>query len=71
MYDDYFSYCVYYRKSSIKPPPPPPPGSLFNLEKMTVSVLHKDLEYKVDKLKYKTIQGHAAEDENQIQTSSW
>ena len=47
MYDDYFSYCVYYRKSSIKPPPPSP-GSLFNLEKMTVSVLHKDLEYKVD-----------------------
>ena len=48
-----------------------PPGSLFNLEKMTVSVLHKDLEYKVDKLKYKTVRGHAAEDENQIQTSSW
>ena len=67
MYDDCFSYCVYYRKSSIKPPL----GSLFNLEKMTVSVLHKDLEYKVDKLKYKMVRGHAAEDENQIQTSSW
>ena len=67
MYDDYFGYCVYYRKSSIKPPP----GSLFNIEKMTVSVLDKDLEYKVDKLKYKTVWGHAAGDENQIQTSSW
>jgi len=43
MYDDFFSYCVYYRKSSIKPPPAPL-GGLFNL---------------------------AAEDENQIQTSSW
>ena len=48
-----------------------PPGSLFNLEKMTVSVLHKDLEYKVDELKYKMVGGHAAKDENQIQTFSW
>ena len=46
------------------------PGSLFNLENMMVSVFHKDLEYKVDKLKYKMVGGHAAEDENQIQTSS-
>ena len=27
-------------------------GKLFNLEDYMVSVLHKDLEYKVDKLKY-------------------
>ena len=70
MYDDYFSYCVYYCKSSIQPPPPRG-GRLFNLEKMMVSVFHKDLEYKVDKLKYKMVGGHAAKDENQIQTFSW
>ena len=29
-------------------------GDLFNLEKTTVSVLHKELEYEVKKLKYKT-----------------
>ena len=46
-------------------------GGLINLEKMTVSVLHKELEYKVEKLKYKKVGGHAAEDQNQIQTSSW
>ena len=34
---------------------------LFNLEKTTVSVLHKELEYKVEKLKYKKV-GDAAED---------
>ena len=28
-------------------------GDLFNLEKTMVSVLHKELEYKVEKLKYK------------------
>ena len=28
-------------------------GGLFNLEKTMVSVLHKELEYKVEKLKYK------------------
>ena len=54
----------------------PPPhqgggGRLLNLEKMMVSVFHKDLEYKVDKLKYKMVGGHAARDENQIQTFSW
>ena len=27
---------------------------LFNLKKMIVSVLHKELEYKVEKLKYKS-----------------
>ena len=35
-----------------------------------VSVLHKELEYKVEKLKYKIeVLGHAAENQNQIQTS--
>ena len=36
-----------------------------------VSVLHKELEYKLGKLKYKKVGGHAAEDQNQIRTSSW
>ena len=45
-------------------------GGLINLEEMTVSVLHKELEYKVEKLKYKKVRGHAAKDQNQIQTSS-
>ena len=36
-----------------------------------VSVLHKDLEYKMEKLKYKKAGGHKAEDQNQIRTSSW
>ena len=31
-----------------------------------VSVLHKELEYKVEKLKYKMVGGHAAEDQKQI-----
>ena len=34
-------------------------------------VLHKELAYKVEKLKYKKVGGHAAEDQNQIRTSSW
>ena len=45
---------------------PPPPGAylfqapltgggLLNLEKTKVSVLHKELEYKVEKLKYKKV----------------
>ena len=46
-------------------------GGLFNLEKMMVSVLHKELEYKVEKLKNKKVGGHAAEDQNQIRTCSW
>ena len=29
-----------------------------------VSVLHKDLEYKIEKLKYKKAEGHTAEDQN-------
>ena len=36
-----------------------------------VSVLHKDLEYKVDKLKYEKVGGHAAEDQKQIWPFSW
>ena len=35
-----------------------------------VEVLHKELDYKVQKLKYKTVGGHAAKDENQIWTFS-
>ena len=34
-------------------------GGLFNLEKMMVSVLHKELEYKVEKLENKKVGGHA------------
>ena len=33
---------------------------LFDLEKTMVSVLHKEIEYKVDKLKYKKVRSHAA-----------
>ena len=29
-------------------------GALFNLEMTMVSVLHKEVEYKVEELKYKT-----------------
>ena len=38
---------------------------------MMVSVLHKKLEYKVEKLKYKKVGGPAAEDKKQIRTSTW
>ena len=31
-------------------------GGLFNLDTMMVSVLHKELEYKVEKLKYKNVE---------------
>ena len=34
-------------------------GGLFNLEKMMVSVLHEELEYKVEKLENKKVGGHA------------
>ena len=37
-------------------------GSLFKLGKTVVSVLHKELEYKVEKLKYDEVGDHAAED---------
>ena len=46
-------------------------AGVFNLEKTMASVLHKDLQYNVDKLKYKKIGGHAAEDQKQIRTFSW
>ena len=36
-----------------------------------VPVLHKELKYKVENLKYKKFGSQAAEDENQIRTSSW
>ena len=38
---------------------------------MMVSVLHKELGYKVEKIKYKKIEGHAAEKQNQIRTFRW
>ena len=41
-------------------------GGLFNLETTMVLVLHKELEYKEQ-----DVFGHAAEDQNQIRTSSW
>ena len=34
-------------------------AGLFNLEKMMVWVLRKELEYKAEKLKYKKVGGHA------------
>ena len=46
-------------------------GDLFNLEQTMVSVLNKDLEYKVERLKYKKAGGHTPEDQNQIRTSNW
>ena len=36
-----------------------------------VSVLHKELEYKVEKLKKKKAGGHTAQDQYQIRTFSW
>ena len=45
-------------------------GGLLNLEKTMVSVFPKDLQKKVDKLKYKKVGGPAADDKKQIQTSS-
>ena len=45
-------------------------GGLLNLEKTMVSVFPKDLQNKVDELKYKKVGGHAASDKKQIQTSS-
>ena len=42
----------------------------FNFEKAMVSLLLKELGYKVEKLKYKKVGGHAAKGQNQIQTSS-
>ena len=45
-------------------------GGLLNLKKTMVSVFPKDLQNKVDKLKYKKVGGHAASDKKQIQTFS-
>ena len=36
-----------------------------------VSVLHKELEYNVEKLTYKRVGFHTAEDQNQMPTSCW
>ena len=38
-------------------------GGLFNLQKMMVSVVRNEQEYKVEKLKYKKVGGHAAKDQ--------
>ena len=46
-------------------------GGLFNLEETMVSVLHKELEYKVEKLKNKKVGGLVAEGQHQIRTFSW
>ena len=46
-------------------------GGLFTLEKTMVSVVHKELEHIAEKLKNKMVGVHAAEDQNQIQISSW
>ena len=46
-------------------------GGLFNLETTMISILRKKLEYNVVKLRYKEVEGHAAEDQNQIRTTSW
>ena len=37
---------------------------LFNLEKRMVSVLHKELQYKMEKLKHKKVAGHVAKDQS-------
>ena len=75
-----------YRKSSIKPPGGliyfkpiwrggggglNRDGGLFNLETTMISILRKKLEYNVVKLRYKKVEGRAAEDQNQIRTTSW
>ena len=41
-------------------------GGLFNLEKTMVSVLHKAVDYKVEKLKNKKVRGHAAEIKSEL-----
>ena len=46
-------------------------GAYLIQKKIMVSAFHKELEYKVENLKFKTVGGHAAEDQNQIPTSSW
>ena len=44
---------------------------LFHLERTMVSVLHKELDYKGEKVKCNKVGRHGAKDQNQIQTSSW
>ena len=46
-------------------------GGLFDLEETMVSVLHKELEYKVEKLKNKKVGGLVAEGQLQIRTFIW
>ena len=46
-------------------------GGLFDLEETMVSGLHKELEYKVEKLKNKKVGGLVAEGQHQIRTFSW
>ena len=56
-------------------------GGLLNLKTAMVSVLHKELDCKVEKLKsgadwwapaqIQEVLGHAAEDRNQIRSSTW
>ena len=45
--------------------------NLFDLAQTILSVLHKELESKVEKLKYKKVGVHAAEHQSQIWPSSW
>ena len=45
-------------------------GGLFNLAKTMVSVLHRELEYQVEKFKYGNLEV-MQEDQKQILTSSW
>ena len=44
--------------------------NLFDLVQTMLSVLHKELECKVEKLKHKKVRAYAAEDQEQVQTSS-
>ena len=43
---------------------------LLNLAKKVVSVLHKELEYQVEKFKYRKLEV-MQEDQKQIRASSW
>ena len=45
-------------------------GGSFNLTKMMVSVLHKELRIQSGKSQIQEVGGHAAEDQKQIRTSS-
>ena len=46
-------------------------GGLFNLEKTMVSVLHKKPRIQSGNAQVQEVEGHAAEDQRQIRTSSW